>query len=197
MKKESNRFETGSFSQVWVNNERIIIFEGTFLEKRVQKVRGHHRRLVIFAYMLQLKKSGSGRFFLLCYWKKPLMFTRVAFYSIKNTVKAVILGISIKIYIWYMFCYLNICCIIWNAFKAELSVLSVTSFRNPSNMLLCLLKNISYNQCWKLFRCLIFLWKLINFFQDYLINRKVKRTAFIGHINLCSNVQIFTVTWWI
>ncbi len=45
------------------------------------------------------------------------------------------------------------------------------SFRNHSNILI-------YYQCWKQFCCLIFIY-LWHFVQDYLMNRKLKRTAVI------------------
>ncbi len=53
-------------------------------------------------------------------------------------------------------------------------------FRNNFNMLiLCLGKNVSMLKTVALLYSFIFLWKLIILFQDYLISRKFKRTAFI------------------
>ncbi len=58
-------------------------------------------------------------------------------------------------------------------------VCSVTwSFRNHSNMLICCSRNItSHYQCWKQLCCFIFLW--IFFSGFFLMNRKLKGTAFI------------------
>ncbi len=63
--------------------------------------------------------------------------------------------------------------------------------RNFSNAKL--FKQIKYYQCWTSW-CLIFLWKTFFYFKDSLMNRKVKRSAFIVNRFFCNIVEVFDVT---
>ncbi len=116
----------------------------------------------------------------LCFWKETL--TKAAFIRSKNCQNCEIF-LQFKIAVFYVNIHCNKLSFIAET-KAEFSALLIQSFRNHSNMLIFCSRNISdYYQCWKhqkkeivetVTHCII---------QDALMNRKIKRTAFIWNRN--------------
>ncbi len=81
-----------------------------------------------------------------------------------------------------------------NLFNFQHSSRPSVSHDHSENILICWFAAQDTYPCWKQLCCLIFLWKPWNNFHGFLMNIKIKRTAFIWNIIFYNCVKFFTLT---
>ncbi len=131
----------------------------------------------IFKCIILLKNMVSKKTPYFC--KHRMMITKAAFIWYRNTIKhlycEMLLQFKITVSIYFKMSFISVMQS-W-IFSIINPVFSVTWLvRNPSNMMICCSRNISYYQCWKHLCCLIFFVENVIFFpwcieSAFILNR--------------------------